>query len=61
MEADVDVFLAVVCLLQTDHGWKNIHLGFYTETGGGDCSLKSAPDDGRNVARNMLSNICMTK
>jgi hypothetical protein len=25
-------------LLQADHGWKNIHLGFYTETGGCDCS-----------------------
>jgi hypothetical protein len=25
---------------QTDHDWKHIHLGFYTETGGCDCSLK---------------------
>jgi hypothetical protein len=35
----VDVFPAVVGL-QTDHGWKNIHLGIYMETGGCDCSLK---------------------
>jgi hypothetical protein len=25
---------------QTDHGWKHIHLGFYTENGGSDCSSK---------------------
>jgi hypothetical protein len=25
---------------QTDHSWKNIHLGIYTENGGCDCSLK---------------------
>jgi hypothetical protein len=25
---------------QTDHGWKHIHLGIYTETGGCDCSLR---------------------
>jgi hypothetical protein len=35
-----------------DHGWKHIHIGFYTETGGYDCSSKNAPDDGQNVARN---------
>jgi hypothetical protein len=29
----MDVFPAVV-------GWKHIHLGIYTETGGCDCSLK---------------------
>jgi hypothetical protein len=44
-----------------DHGWKHIHLGFYTETGGCDCSLKSAPDDGQDVARNMLNSVYMTK
>jgi hypothetical protein len=27
-------------LAQIDHGWKHIHLGIYTETGGCDCSLK---------------------
>jgi hypothetical protein len=26
--------------LQADHGWKHIHLGFYTETGGCDFSSK---------------------
>jgi hypothetical protein len=25
---------------QSDHGWKHIHLGIYTGTGGCDCSLK---------------------
>jgi hypothetical protein len=25
---------------QTDHGWKHIHLGFYTRTGGCGCILK---------------------
>jgi hypothetical protein len=33
INAEVDVFSAVVC-------WKHIHLGIYTETGGCDCSLK---------------------
>jgi hypothetical protein len=32
LKAEVDVF--------PDHGWKHIHLGFYTETGGCNCSLK---------------------
>jgi hypothetical protein len=27
-------------LVGTDQGWKHIHLGIYTETGGCDCSLK---------------------
>jgi hypothetical protein len=35
----VNVFPAVVGLL-TDYGWKHIHLGIYTDTGGCDCSLK---------------------
>jgi hypothetical protein len=33
INAEVDVFPA-------DNGWKHIHLGFYTETGGCDCSSK---------------------
>jgi hypothetical protein len=33
MNAEVDVFPA-------DHGWKHIHLGIHTRTGGCDCSLK---------------------
>jgi hypothetical protein len=41
MNAEVDVFPAVVCLLQqTDHGWKHIHLRIRMETGGGNCNLK---------------------
>jgi hypothetical protein len=31
INAEVDVFPA---------GWKNVHLGIYTEIGGCDCSLK---------------------
>jgi hypothetical protein len=46
MNAEVDVFPAVV-----DHGWKHTHLGIHT--GGCDCSLERAPDDGHNNARNM--------
>jgi hypothetical protein len=45
----------------SSHGWKHIHLGFYTETGGCDCSLKSAPDDGQNVAQNMFSSVYTIK
>jgi hypothetical protein len=33
MNVEVDVFPAVV-------GWKHIHLGIYTETGGCYCSVK---------------------
>jgi hypothetical protein len=36
IEAKVDVFLAVVCLLEKKH----IHLGFCTGTGGCGCSSK---------------------
>jgi hypothetical protein len=31
------------------------------ETGGCDCSLKRAPDDGQNVARNILSSVYVTE
>jgi hypothetical protein len=40
MNAEVDVFPAVVGLLQTDHGWKHIYLGIHMETGSYDCNLK---------------------
>jgi hypothetical protein len=41
----------------TNHGKKHIYLDFYTGTGGCGYSSKSAPDDGQNVARNMLSSV----
>jgi hypothetical protein len=40
LNAEVDVFPAVVGLLKTDHSWKHISLGIYMKTGVCDCSLK---------------------
>jgi hypothetical protein len=41
MKAEVDFFQPwSVCYKHTDHGWKHIHLGIYTETRGCNCSLK---------------------
>jgi hypothetical protein len=40
---------------------ETIHFVFYTENGGCLCSLKCVPNDGMNVARNILISIFMTK
>jgi hypothetical protein len=34
------VLVCEVTVETVDHGWKHTHLGFYTETGGCDYSLK---------------------